>query len=74
MYVTTWNTEKARENLDKHDVRFSDAEVALYDPGAIAIEDETSEGERRYVSIGTDAVGRIPVLGAKGHAHGKNEL
>ncbi len=86
MYAIGWDPEKARANLEKHGLRFSDAEVALFDPNAITVEDETSEGERRYVSIGMDALGRIlvvvfsyrgrysPDLGAQSHAQGKNEL
>ncbi len=59
MYAIDWDPEKARANLEKHGVRFSDAEVALFDSNAITVEGETSEGERRYVSIGLDALGRI---------------
>ena len=62
MYAIGWDPEKARANLNKHGVRFSDAEVALFDPNAITVEDETAEGERRYVSIGMDALGRILVV------------
>jgi len=42
MYAIGWDAEKARANLEKHGVRFSDAEVALFDPNAITVEDETS--------------------------------
>ena len=42
MYAIDWDPEKARANLEKHGVRFSDAEVALFDPHAITVEDETS--------------------------------
>ncbi len=62
MYAIGWDPEKARANLEKHGVRFSDAEVALFDPNAITVEDETSEEERRYVSIGMDALGRLLVV------------
>ncbi len=34
----------------------------LYDPCALTIEDEDSEGEHRYVSIGLDAISRILVI------------
>lgn len=62
MYAIDWDPEKARTNLEKHGVRFSDAEVALFDSNAITVGDEFSEGERRYVSIGMDALGRILVV------------
>jgi uncharacterized protein len=58
----TWNPDKAKSNFKKHGVRFSDAESVFYDPYALSIEDENSEGEHRYVSIGLDALGRILVV------------
>ena len=55
----TWDPIKARANLAKHDVRFSDAESVLFDPGALTREDEDTEGEQRFVSVGSDAMGRV---------------
>jgi uncharacterized DUF497 family protein len=55
----TWDPIKARANLAKHDVRFSDAESVLFDPGALTKEDENTEGEQRFVSVGSDAMGRV---------------
>jgi hypothetical protein len=55
-------SRKARANVQKHGVRFSDAEGVLFDPGAISEEDEESRGEQRFVSIGRDHVGRILVV------------
>lgn len=43
-------------------VRFSDAELVLYDPRAVTIEDSAAQGEQRHISIGLDAVGRILVV------------
>ncbi len=57
-----WDPDKAKSNFKKHGVHFSDAESVLYDPHAITIEDEDSEGEHRYVSIGLDSLGRILVV------------
>ncbi len=62
MHAIIWDPDKALSNLEKHGVRFSDAEVALFDPNAITVEDESSEGERRYVSVGMDGVGRFLVV------------
>ena len=62
MHAIVWDPDKARANHEKHRVRFSDAEVALFDLNAITLEDETSEGERRYISIGMYALGRILVV------------
>jgi len=57
-----WDPDKAKSNFKKHGVHFSDAESVLYDPCALSIEDEDSEREHRYVSIGLDAIGRILVI------------
>ena len=57
-----WDPEKAISNFEKHGVRFSDAEVALFDPNAMTREDEEAEGEQRFVSIGMDVIARIVVV------------
>ncbi len=57
-----WDPDKAKSNYKKHGVHFSDAELVLYDPCALTIEDEYSEEEHRYISIGLDAIGRILVI------------
>jgi uncharacterized DUF497 family protein len=57
-----WDPAKAEANLKKHGVHFSDAEAVLYDPLALSMEDDDSEGENRYVAIGRDAVGRVLVV------------
>jgi uncharacterized DUF497 family protein len=57
-----WDPEKAKANLKKHGVRFSDAEGALFDPMALTCEDESSEGEQRFISIGTEAFGKVVVV------------
>ena len=53
---------KARANLAKHKVSFAHAEQALRDPGAVSIEDPDAQGERRFVTLGMDALGRILVM------------
>jgi hypothetical protein len=57
-----WDPEKARTNLRKHKIRFSDAEPVFFDPMALTREDDDSEGEQRFVSIGLDALSRILVV------------
>ncbi len=57
-----WDPAKARANLKKHGVSFSDAALALYDPKALTVEDETAIGERRWISVGLDATGRVVVI------------
>lgn len=57
-----WDPAKAKANLLKHGIRFSDAEGVLYDPMALTREDERSEGEPRFVSIGMDHLTRVVVV------------
>jgi uncharacterized protein len=56
-----WDYLKAARNLQKHNVDFADAVIALDDALAITIREEFS-GEERYVTLGTDALGRLLVV------------
>jgi len=53
-----WDSAKARGNRKKHGVDFADAVEVFHDPNAMTISDEF-EDEQRFVTIGTDALGRI---------------
>lgn len=53
---------KAVANRRKHGVRFADAEQALRDPFALTIEDPDAGGEARFITLGTDALGRVLVV------------
>jgi hypothetical protein len=55
----TWDPNKAETNFKKHGIRFSDAEMVLYDSFAMTIEEQIVANELRYVTVGADAVGRI---------------
>jgi len=55
----TWDTNKAEINFKKHGIRFSDAEMVLYDSFAMTLEEHIVLNEQRYVTVGSDAVGRI---------------
>jgi uncharacterized protein len=57
-----WDPTKAKTNFRKHKIQFSDAEVALYDPMALTLEDEFAEGEQRFVTIGMDSLSRVLVM------------
>ena len=57
-----WDPGKARDNLAKHGVRFSDAEGVLLDPDALTREDLQARAEQRFVSIGVDGFGRVLVV------------
>jgi len=58
MYIT-WDSNKAEINFKKHKIRFSDAEMVLYDPFAMTLEEHVVANEQRFVTVGSDAVGRI---------------
>lgn len=53
---------KARANLRKHRISFTDAEQALRDPLAVTIDDPDAVGEQRFVTLGMDALGRVLVV------------
>lgn len=57
-----WDPHKAVINLQKHGVKFSDAEAVLYDPNALSFEDTTAQGEQRFVVIGIDHLWRLLVV------------
>ena len=57
-----WDPEKAKLNLRKHGIRFSDAEGVLFDPRGVTEEDHTAEGEHRYVTVDLDSLGRVLVV------------
>ncbi len=56
-----WDIAKAAANRRKHGVDFAEAAVALDDPLALTMTDPDSNGEERFVSIGSDGRGRLLV-------------
>jgi uncharacterized DUF497 family protein len=58
----TWDPKKADTNFRKHKIRFSDAETVLFDPMALTIKDQAVNQEKRFVSVGSDTLGRILVV------------
>lgn len=57
-----WDPAKAKANVKKHGVHFSDAEAVLFDPLALSMADADAEGEDRFIAMGQDAVGRVLVV------------
>lgn len=57
-----WDEEKAAVNTRKHGVDFADAATALSDEMAITIPDPAADEEERFVTLGTDALGRVLVV------------
>ena len=56
-----WDPAKAQANLRKHGVDLADAVGVLEDPAAVTIDDDAT-GEKRFVSVGTDFIGRLLVV------------
>lgn len=54
-----FDPKKAAANLRKHGISFADAEPVLYDPRALTREDSEAADEPRYLTVGTDALGRV---------------
>lgn len=58
-----WDGEKAESNLKKHGVAFDEAVTVFYDPLAATFDDSaTSYDERRLVTVGYSAQGRLLVV------------
>ncbi len=57
-----WDPERASVNFKKHGVRFSDAEIVLFDPSARTREDMEAGAEQRFISIGGDVIARVIVI------------
>ena len=56
-----WDPKKAGANLRKHGVDFADAVAVFFDDRAITVED-LGRDERRFVTVGTDALGHVVVV------------
>ena len=54
-----WDPKKARLNLRKHGVHFSDAILVLEDEKGLTLIDESADGEERWITVGLDALGRV---------------
>ena len=58
-----WDPQKANRNNKKHGVSFEKAVTVFYDPLSATFDDpDHSLGERRYVTIGRSAGGRLLVV------------
>ena len=56
-----WDPSKAATNLQKHGVSFADAVSVFSDEFALTAADDFAE-EERFVTLGTDAFGRLLVV------------
>ncbi len=62
-YTFEWDPIKATENLRKHRISFDRAAEVFLDPLAISVFDEEhSEHEERWVSLGKDRSGSVLIV------------
>lgn len=62
-YEFDWDDAKAAINLQKHGVEFAEAMTVLADPLALTcFDDEHSEDEDRWVTLGLSTKGRLLVV------------
>jgi uncharacterized DUF497 family protein len=59
---STFDPTKDAANLRKHRVSLAEGDGVLNDPLALTIEDPSSQGEQRFVSIGMNAFGSLRVV------------
>lgn len=58
-----WDPEKAADNLKKHGVDFREAATVLDDPLSTTFpDDDHSAAERRFLTVGMSAPGRLLVV------------
>lgn len=75
LYDFDWDANKARTNLKKHGVSFRLATTVFRDPLALTIfDDEHSEHEERWVSIGQAENGQCLVVVHTSAWHGSSEI
>jgi uncharacterized DUF497 family protein len=58
--IFEWNPEKARTNLQKHQLDFEEASTIFDDPEFITfLDEEHSDDEERYITIGLSNKNRL---------------
>ena len=60
--TSDFDPKKDAANLKKHGVSLSEGDGVLNDPLAITVEDESAEGEQRFVTIGMNVFGSLMVV------------
>ena len=59
---STFDPDKDGANIAKHGLSLVEGEGVLSDPLGLTIEDESSEGEPRWITIGANASGELLVV------------
>jgi Uncharacterized protein conserved in bacteria len=60
--TATFDPKKDAANLKKHGVSLTERDGVLSDPLAVTIEDESVEGEQRFVTLGANTFGSLMVV------------
>lgn len=62
-YEFEWDPAKARRNLKKHGITFERAATLFLDPHALSeLDEEHSEHEERWITMGVDRTGSVLVV------------
>ncbi|MCD6585459.1 MAG: BrnT family toxin [Desulfobacteraceae bacterium] len=62
-YNFEWDPQKAKFNYDKHGIGFEEAATVFQSPHTISVyDDEHSENEERWITIGISNTGRLIVV------------
>ena len=59
---TDFDPKKDAANIKKHGVSLSEGDGVLNDPLALTVEDDSAEGEQRFVTIGMNVFGSLMVV------------
>src|SRR5207245_8658717 len=62
LMTATFDPRKNAANLKKHGVSLAEGDGVLNDPLAVTIEDESAEGEQRFVTLGANMFGSLRVV------------
>ena len=57
-----FDPKKNKANLSNHGLSLSDGDGALEDPLAVTLEDASSQGERRWITLGMNVFGTLCVV------------
>ena len=57
-----FDPRKDAANIKKHGVSLSEGDGVLNDPLALTVEDDSAEGEQRFVTIGMNVFGSLMIV------------
>jgi uncharacterized protein len=62
LVTATFDPKKDTANLREHGISLTEGDGVLSDPLAVTIEDESAEGEQRFVTLGANTFGSLMVV------------